>query len=78
MTKHWAARIEEAQTILEYSIRGPLYPRVPYGADEGDRNADCTPCHDCRVPLGYLHVPGCDAERCPACGRQAIGCGCAD
>ena len=78
MTKRWAARIEEAQKILEYSIRGILYCRVPYGADDADGNAERMSCHDCHVPLGYLHVPGCDAERCPACGRQAIGCGCAD
>jgi hypothetical protein len=76
MTKQWAARIEEAQKILEYSIGGTRYPRVPYGAGENDNNADRQPCHDCRVVLGYLHVPGCDVERCPACGRQAIGCDC--
>jgi hypothetical protein len=35
-------------------------------------------CHDCNVTQGQLHHPGCDMERCPACGGQAIGCGCAD
>ena len=35
-------------------------------------------CHDCKTPDGGLHHPGCDAERCPGCGGQAIGCDCTD
>jgi hypothetical protein len=34
------------------------------------------PCHDCNAPVGGLHHPGCDMERCPACGGQAIACEC--
>lgn len=34
------------------------------------------PCHDCGAPVGALHVPGCDVERCPRCGNQAVGCDC--
>lgn len=37
-------------------------------------------CHDCgilNVPGNYHH-PGCDVEKCPKCGGQAIGCGCDD
>lgn len=37
-----------------------------------------TTCHDCSAPPGTLHHPGCDTERCPGCGGQAIGCGCSD
>ena len=34
------------------------------------------PCPDCAVAPGERHVPGCDVERCPACGWQRIGCQC--
>lgn len=33
-------------------------------------------CHDCKIKPGELHLPGCDAEQCPECGWQLIGCGC--
>lgn len=33
-------------------------------------------CHDCNILHGKYHHPGCDAERCPRCGGQFIGCDC--
>lgn len=43
--------------------------RIPY--TEGKDH-----CHDCNVRPGQFHHPGCDMERCPKCGGQAIGCDC--
>ncbi len=72
----WPARIEAAQFVTQYEIDDIPYARVRYGDEQ--RPWPAGPCHDCAVLRGQYHVPGCDAEECPRCHGQAIGCDCPD
>lgn len=76
MTPDWPSRIEYALTEPEYVIGAQAYARIRYGSETDDWGPDVRPCHDCGVIKGELHVPSCDAERCPVCDGQAIGCDC--
>jgi hypothetical protein len=61
--------VERAQARTIYEIDGDQIARIPmYGFDT---------CRDCGAMRGQLHIPGCDAEECPKCHKQAVVCGCA-
>ncbi len=74
----WPEQIAAAQQQTTYLIGGEEHPRVRYGDEADDWNADEEPCHDCLAVKGQYHVPGCDVEECPVCGGQAITCGCGE
>ena len=73
-----AQRIEEAQELTTITIAGVVHPRVAYGDEDEDQSPVDESCRECGVVKGQLHVPGCEVERCPACGDQAVECDCQD
>jgi hypothetical protein len=62
-------------TVAAFHRDGRRFHMVPFG-DEPGRRTSSDRCGDCGVTRGGWHHPGCDLQRCPACGRQLISCGC--
>jgi len=56
---------------LQIMLVGKVYTRVPFKPDD-----PTWLCIDCEAADGQVHELGCDAENCPRCGGQLIGCGC--
>jgi hypothetical protein len=51
-----------------------------YTDDTGNRitwsDVSTKPCHDCAAIKAQYHCSGCDAEQCPRCKGQRLGCKC--
>ena len=57
-------------------IGGRQYQPIAYGSERYFPPGLEARCHDCGVAPGGFHHFGCDAEQCPRCGGQLIGCDC--
>lgn len=80
VASYWPKQIERAQHQSVYVVTSAMQ-RIRYGDEKrlwrgARRGKPKGPCHDCAVLPGQFHVPGCDMEECPACGNQALSCGC--
>lgn len=62
-------------TVDAFHRDGRRLHMVPFG-DESGRRTSAARCGDCGVTRGGWHHPGCDLQRCPACGDQLMSCGC--
>lgn len=49
---------------------------LPAFGDEPGWRTSSNRCGDCGAFRGGWHHPGCDIQRCPACGGQLLSCGC--
>jgi hypothetical protein len=76
MVKSWVDKIVAAQEIRTVQLRAGEKARIAFGKEKESATHPLRNCPDCAVIPGQFHVPSCDTEECPNCGRQLISCGC--
>lgn len=70
-----AQALVDSQSIQMFSKVGADFLRVRYGAEEDETGAKkAQNCKACGARAGQFHAIGCEAERCPLCGQQAMSC----
>lgn len=76
--KDWGLNLFHAQFPF-YEFR--KNPRIRCGDEQSMSHLipdSGTLCHDCGCAIGEYHVSNCDAEECPDCRLQLLGCDCPD
>ena len=76
MARKMPGEIKRAQTLTHYPLDGEVFARIRYGDECFGWRAGTTPCYDCGVTKGQLHIPSCDVEECPNCHTQLLSCDC--